>query len=248
MEASPTRARFSDTRWSLVARAGGADELRRREALEDLAGTYWPPLYAYLRARGRSAEDAADLVQGLFARLLEGGALAELAAEGGRFRSWLLTCLVNHERTHRAAEGALKRGGGAGISIDTEAGERLFASLEADGADAPEALYERAWAMRLLAAARTELEREHLSRGRGEIYRALIGQLDGDGAPEDRAALREQLGLGPVALRVALHRLRTRYRELILAQVRETLEPDGDGRAELDELLRAVSGESRNSG
>lgn len=243
MDPSASSARFDDTRWSLVLRAGTSDDVRRREALGVLAATYWPPLYAFLRARGRSGEDAADLVQGVFAKLIAGESIASVEEEGGRFRNWLLTCLVHHERSVGTAARAQKRGGGAGhLSIDREAGEALFASLQATGAGSPEAVYEMAWARRVLEAARAQLEREHVARGRTRVFRALVPLLDGEDL--DRAALARCLEMTPVALRVALHRLRDRFRELILAEVRETVGPDEDSSAELSALLEAVSGNS----
>lgn len=243
-----TSARFLTTRWSLVAGAGSADDGERTRALNELCGAYWTPLYAYLRRRGRTPERAADLVQGLFHVLLERDGIASVEQRGGRFRSWLLTALQNHERDVVDHETAAKRGGGrATIALDVDEGERCFEVAASDDAD-PEVVFERAWAREVLAQARRSLAEESIARGQGDLFRTLEGTLDGEVSRGDRAALAERLGKSSVSLRVAVHRLRQRYREHVLAAVRETLGEHEDAGAEFESLLAALTRKSEDRG
>ncbi len=234
---------FHTTRWSLIAGAGAADEARRSAALGELCAAYWKPLYAFLRARGRAPQDSADLVQDLFAKLLEKPALGELepGTGTGRFRNWLLTVLVHHERDVRDHGRALRRGGGASsISINAEEGERRFAEVQ-DPSAGPEELFERAWVQEVLENARQVLENEHIARGKRGVFAALSPLLTEEVDPGARMALAKQLDLSPVALRVALHRMKARYRELILELVRETLNDPSESADELDALIGALA-------
>ncbi|MEM9378540.1 MAG: sigma-70 family RNA polymerase sigma factor [Planctomycetota bacterium] len=240
-----TQARFRTTRWTLVSGAASADDGERSRALEELCSAYWPPLYAYLRRRGRAPDEASDLVQGLFHVLLEREGLARIEARTGRFRSWLLTALQNHERDVQERGRAQKRGGGASnVSIDAAAGERAYEVAAAAGEADPARVFERAWVRGVLDHARSALLEESIARGSGDLFRCLEPTLDAAPDREERSALAERLGLSPVALRVAIHRLRERYRSLILATVRETLADDEDPADELEALLAAVSAES----
>lgn len=233
---------FNTTRWSLIAGAGAADEARRSAALGELCAAYWKPLYAFLRARGRAPQDSADLVQDLFAKLLENPALGELTPGTGRFRNWLLTVLVNHERDVRDYGRALRRGGGASlISINADEGERRFAEIQ-DPSAGPEELFERAWVREVIENARRALENEHIARGKRSVFTALWPLLSAEVNSDARRTLARQLGLSPVALRVALHRIKARYRELILEFVRETLDDPSESADELDALIGALGG------
>jgi len=237
-----TEARFHTTRWSLVARAGDAREELRRDALEELCRAYWYPLYAFLRRDGRGPDAAADLVQGLFASLLERDSLARLSSEGGRFRSWLLAALVHHAKDERAREQALKRGGAARhVPLDRQAAETRYRVELADPRPAAD-LFQRAWALAVLERALARLRAESAARGKGALFEALAGFLRA-GEHQPRAAeVGPRLGLSPVAVRVAAHRLRGRYRELLVDEVRETLGDDLDPGEELRELLAALEG------
>jgi len=231
---------FHTTRWSVVRNAGAADAGARREALEGLCSSYWYPLFAYLRRAGREPDRAADLVQGLFAKLLAGKGFETVKREGGRFRAWLLVALRNHERDVLEGEAARKRGGGrAPISIDVEAGERRY-EVEAPTSERPDALFERAWARQVLENALRNLKDEYGRGGRRALFDALEETLRTGEGPTDRRDLAERLGLSSVALRVAIHRLRHRYRAAVLEEVRSTLGKDVAPGGELDCLLRAV--------
>jgi RNA polymerase sigma-70 factor (ECF subfamily) len=240
---------FQLTRWSVVRGAAASDPEVRQAALERLCAQYWYPLYAYLRRKGRSPEDAADRVQGLFAHLLEGDRLGSVQEGPGRFRNWLLTALQNHERDLRDREHAAKRGGGRPpIPIDAGEGERR---LELQGAESedPATAFERAWALETLAMARDLLEQELRSAGKGRVFDVLAGCLTGDAEARPRTELAAQLGLSAVALRVTLHRLRVRYRELLVSVVAESLGARTAAGEELQALARALEPggqESRN--
>ena len=236
---------FHATRWSVVRNVGATDAGARREALEGLCFSYWYPLFAWLRRAGREPDRAADLVQGLFAKLLAGEGLKAVKREGGRFRAWLLVALRNHERDVLEQEGALKRGGGrAPISIDVEEGERRY-EVEAPATQEPDAVFERAWARQVLENALRNLKDEYDRDGRTVLFDALEDVLRTGEGPPDRRDLAERLGLSSVALRVAIHRLRRRYRAALLEEVRSTLGEDVTPGSELDCLLRAVGAGGR---
>jgi len=235
-----TDPHFHTTRWSVVRGAGHAGAEARREALEALCSSYWYPLFAYLRRAGREPDRAADLVQGLFARLLAGEGLKTVEPQGGRFRAWLLVALRNHERDLLEQEGAQRRGGGrAPVSIDALGGERRY-EIEAPRAEQPDAFFERTWARQVLENARLNLKAEYERDGRGAVFETLGAILRTGEGPPEREELAKKLGLSSVALRVAVHRLRSRYRVAVLEEVRSTLGEDVDPGSELDHLLQAV--------
>jgi len=240
-------ARFLTTRWSVVLAAGGdAREPGVRDALETLAGQAWFPLYAYLRRRGESPEDAADLVQGLLARLLERGDLARLSPERGRFRSYLLTALDHYLANERERARARKRGGDRRVlSLDLETAEERLGLEPADGRT-PELAFEALWARELLDRVLLELESEFERRGKVEVFRALLPCLGGaaDALPYTEVA--RTLDSTEGAVKVAVHRLRTRYRELLRREIAETLPAPvlpGDVEDELRQLFRALGPE-----
>jgi RNA polymerase sigma-70 factor (ECF subfamily) len=233
---------FNTTRWSVVQGAAATEEDVRREALQELCEAYWYPLYAYLRRIGKDADRAGDLVQGLFVKLIEKDGLARVEKEGGSFRNWLITCLRNHERDVLDHEGALQRGGGVQIlSIDTRDGEDRYGA-EPDGGVEPEAVFERAWAQQVLDNAFTALEEEYHGGGRADVFDRLAAGLKTGEKALDRGRVAQELGLSSVALRVALHRLRERYRLAVLGEVRSTLGDGVDPGEELQSLLRALEG------
>jgi RNA polymerase sigma-70 factor (ECF subfamily) len=233
---------FNTTRWSVVRNAGATEEDVRREALRDLCEAYWYPLYAYLRRIGKDADRAGDLVQGLFAKLIENDGLAQVEKAGGSFRSWLITCLRNHERDVLDHEGALRRGGGVQVlSIDIRDGEHRYGAEPAGGVD-PDAAFERAWAQQVLDNAFTALEEEYRTSGRTDVFDRLAEGLKSGQEAVDQERVARELGLSSVALRVALHRLRGRYRLAVLGEVRATLGDGMDPGEELQSLLRALEG------
>lgn len=230
------RAVFATTRWSVVLAAGRGDDSAAAAALESLCRHYWYPLYAYVRRRGHAPHDAQDLTQAFFARLLEKNWLAGLEPERGRFRSFLLTALQRFLANDYDRRTAQKRGGSAvPFSLDAVEAEGRFAVEPSLG---PDAMYDRRWAMTLLEQTLARLQAESpgdfealkpwLTAGRGEVpYAGLAAQL--------------QCSEG--AARVALHRLRKRFRELFRAAVAETIADPADTDDELRQIA-AILGNS----
>ncbi len=239
-EQVPASAAFAPTRWSLVAAAQGRSE-PARAALSELCQLYWYPLYAYLRRRGSRENDAQDEVQGFFADLLAREALAAADPARGRFRSFLLASLANHLAHERDRAHALKRGGGARpLSIDWLSAEERF-RLEPADSETPERAFERAWAAALLERTLARLEAEFEAKSRGTLFRALrerIGDTSREvpDTPEVRA-----LRMNAQALRVTLHRLRKRYREILREEVAQTVARPEDVEEELRALFAAFS-------
>jgi RNA polymerase sigma-70 factor (ECF subfamily) len=236
--ADPT---FRTTRWSIVVAAAG-DAPASREALATLCATYWYPLYAYARRRGHDANDAADLVQGFFAALLDKGWVADADKERGRFRAFLLTAFQRFAGKERRRDAAAKRGGGrAVLSLDFDDGEtRLAAEAPAD-AD-PERAFERRWALTLLARALDRTRREFEDAGRADVFAALAPRLGGDDA-RPGAEVAASLGMTENAVRVAAHRLRARHRENVRAEIRDTVADDASVEDEIRRLMAAVASE-----
>lgn len=232
-------ARFATTRWSLIASLRGSDARAARAALEELCALTWYPLYAYARRHGLAGDDARDATQGFFAEFLAHEGFARAERERGRLRSFLLGSFQNF-LAKRAAESATERRGGghATLSLDLAGAEERYA-IEPAHELSPERLYAAAWARALLAAVVAELAAEYEARGQGELFRALEGELGGDATPH--AELAARLASTPGAVKVAAHRLRARYRELLRRSILETLGDPAELEDELDALLGAVS-------
>lgn len=207
-----TAAQFATTHWSVVAAAGDASSPQATEALETLCRTYWPPIYAYLRRLGHSTQDAEDLTQGFFARLLEGTSLATLHQAKGRFRSWLLAVLKHYLAHEREKVCAQKRGGGVlHLPFDEALVETQIQSDRARALE-PDRLFERQWALAVLAQAVDRLRARYAADGRPDLYDHLKGYVSGEPAGGSYATTAEQLGMTEGAVRSAIHRLRRRYR------------------------------------
>ncbi len=230
---------FHTTRWTMVLSAGGEGPAAER-ALGELCVLYRESLRTHGRRRGLGEEDAEDAVQGFLARLLSGGSLAAARQERGRFRAFLLGAFNHYLADARDREKAAKRGGGRVFQIDT----RGWAALaeEAGAATAPDAAFDRAWALALLAATLERLRAEHAAEGRGEWFELVLPCLGGREAGAPQAEVAARLGLSEPALRVAAHRLRKRYREVLRAEVAQTVADPAEVDAELRHLLAAVSG------
>jgi RNA polymerase sigma factor (sigma-70 family) len=234
-----SREEFVPTRWSLVRDAAGADSERARVALATLCQAYWYPLYAFVRRKGVPAGEAEDVVQGFFARLLEKRDLAGVARENGRFRSFLAASIQHYLANLRDHERAEKRGGGrVRLDVDFAGADTRFA-LEAPDGD-PLQAFERGWAVELLRRALEGLEQEYRATNRGELFDVLRGAItDGERAPVAEYARR--LGSTEKAVKVAVHRLRVRYRERLRAEIAETVTGEAEVEAEIGALFRAFS-------
>jgi RNA polymerase sigma factor (sigma-70 family) len=226
---------FATTHWSLVeaAQPDDASQTRAREALGELCRAYWYPLYAFVRSRGYSAADAQDLTQSFFARVIETDGLTSADRTRGRFRSYLLGAMKHFlaNEWHRAQ--TCRRGG----QVQFLAWEAL--NLEAryaeasERADNPEYLFDREWALQIVAGALQILRDEMTRAGKSDQFDALKGSLTGqEDFPRDQVAAR--LGLSEGAVKVAVHRLRQRYRTLLRAAIAETVSNEAD----LDDEMR----------
>lgn len=232
---------FVTTRWSLVIAAGGIDDDRAADALEKLCRSYWYPLYAYVRRGGRSPEDAQDLTQEFFARLLARRDIAAANREKGRFRSYLLGSLKHFLADEWDKSQAAKRGGGAKVfSLDDERPEARYA-VEVAGGDPPEREFDRRWATTVLDHALRRLRAEYADAGKEPLFTALKAFLSSppEAGDYDRAA--QQLDISAGAVAVAVHRLRQRYGELVRAEIAETVDDPGEVEAELRQLFAALS-------
>jgi len=226
------RSVFPMTRWSVVvSAAGGADA-----SLETLCGQYWFPVYAVARHAGHDVESAKDLTQGFFAKLLEKGWLGQADNDKGRFRTFLATAFKRYMINEWHRDHAAKRGGFVTIlPLDLEWAERLEAT-EQCGALAPDALFDRRWALALLERAMQRLQQEWPA----VQFKFLKPCLTAERGILDYAALSEQLGCSEGAARVAVHRLRKRYRVIIREEVAQTVADESDIEDEMQALMRAL--------
>lgn len=211
-------------------------------ALEELCQVYWMPLYAYVRRRGYNVEEAQDLTQDFFTRLLAKDVLAHVAPEKGKFRSFLLAALKHFLANEWDKARAQKRGGGAvHVSFDTQAAETRYRSAPTD-ALSPDRLFDRQWALVVLDLALNHLEAEHDTPEKQRLFAALRGTLTGDQPEAGYAAVARQLGVNEGAVKVAVHRLRKRYRELLRAEIAQTVSDPGQVADELRSLFAAFQG------
>jgi RNA polymerase sigma-70 factor (ECF subfamily) len=235
------RASFVTTRWSVVLAARTLDD-ESRAALETLCRTYWYPLYASARRRGADRHEAEDLVQSFFAELLAKRWVEDADPSRGRFRAFLLTAFRRHCTKARVKDAAQKRGGGrVAMSLDFDDGESRLAAEPASDVD-PDRAFERRWALALLARALERTRREFETGARAELAAALLPHLGGAGDARPYADIAARLGMTEGAVKVAAHRVRARYGEIIRAEIRDTVATDADVEDELRRLMDAVAG------
>ena len=232
---------FVTTHWSVVLTAGGSDTTRAHGALEKLCRAYWFPLYAYARRRGHSVENAQDLTQEFFARVLEHQWLARADQAKGRFRTFLLTAMERFLANEWDKVRALKRGGGQrNIPIQLDSAETRYGVEPAD-TQTPEQAFEYRWALALLDEVVGQLEAEFHARDQADVFAALKPCLVGDRAAQPYAELAAKLGMEEGAVKVAVHRLRQRYRELLRAEIANTVDSPGEVDAEMRHLFNVLT-------
>lgn len=233
-------AHFATTRWSMVVAAGRPESESARNALEDLCRAYWYPLYVFARRRGHDAAEAQDLVQGFFAYLLEKGTLAAADEERGRFRTFLLTVFqrfLSHERERQTAQ---KRGGGrAVIGFDVGEAEDRY-RREPFHELTPERIYDRRFALTLLDAVLAKLEADYAEKDRDELFDRLKGTLTGADV-DNYASIASDLGMTESAIKVAAHRLRRQYRDVLRSEIGQTVESPQEIDDELRRLMESLS-------
>jgi RNA polymerase sigma-70 factor (ECF subfamily) len=236
LEAQPKR--FATTRWSMIANAVAGED--GGGALTSLCELYWYPLYAFVRRSGRDAEEARDLTQSFFAAILSRNDLASVDPARGRFRSWLLASMRNFLANDWDKKTAQKRGGGARLlSIDERDAEDRYLNEPRDETT-PEKLYLRRWALLLLDQALTSLREECARANKGAMFDALKGTLTGGRRDEGWDELATALDMTPGALKVAAHRLKRRYREVLRETIADTV-GDESVDDEIQVLISAVA-------
>ncbi len=241
MIGSPAQV-FPSTHWSVVLTAHADNPVHARQALESLCHVYWYPLYAFLRRRGHQPADAEDLVQGFIAHLLDHQFFEVADPAKGRFRSYLLASL-NHFLADAADwAGRLKRGDGRPpLSLDAVLAECRYSQEPTDPSN-PEQLYERRWALTLLDTVLHRLETEAAESGRASLFQQIKGVLLGDRSGVRYAELAPQLGLSEAALTMTVHRLRRRYRELVRAEIANTVSRPFEIDEEMRHLFQVLNG------
>ena len=218
-----TGSTFCTTQWSMVLAAGEVMGPRSRQALEALCRAYWYPLYAYVRRRGHSAGDAQDLVQGFFLRLIEKNIVANADPERGRFRSYLLKSIQFYMANEWDRARAKKRGGGrTTIPLDSLVAEQRFGS-EPSHAMTAERLFDRRWALTLLEQVLAQLKAQYLQKGTRNTFDRLKAFIGGDVPGVTYKQVGQELGMSESAVKVAVHRLRKKYGELLRAAIAQTL-------------------------
>jgi RNA polymerase sigma-70 factor (ECF subfamily) len=242
-ESSRTRhpAEFVTTRWSVVLAAGRGGAGSASDAMIHLCRTYWYPLYAYARRRGCPPHDAQDMTQEFFARLLEGSWLASADRQRGRFRSFLLTVMKHFMADEWDKARAQKRGGGSPmLSLDWVTAEERF-DLEPVDNSSPDRVFERQWALTLLEEVLNRLEDECRRDGKADLFAGLKHTLAGSSDSLPYAETAARLGLSESAVKVAVHRLRKRYRELIRDEIAGTIDQSQDVEDEMRHLFKVLA-------
>jgi RNA polymerase sigma-70 factor (ECF subfamily) len=234
---------FATTRWTVVLAAGNRNEPGAHAALEELCQAYWFPLYAYIRQQGSSREDAEDLTQAFFANFLAKNNLNDLSASKGKFRAFLLATLKHFLSNERDRTEAKKRGGGVphlSLSVDGLEGESFYQTSMAVHLS-PDKLYDRAWALILLENVIAKLRAENVRDGKANTFEALKPFLTSDGIDANYANAAAALQMTEGNVRVMVHRLRRRYRELLRNEISQTVADPNLVREEMQMLLSAFS-------
>ena len=229
---------FATTHWTVVLAAGQRHTPQSDGALEELCRTYWFPLYAYVRRRGHNKQDAEDLVQEFFSRFLEKNYLAGLSAERGRFRAFLLASLKHFLANEWDKSQAQKRGGGAAnLSLDWQTADTQF-QVAATSEPSPDKAFDREWALALLAKVIARLQKECEADGKAKLFEQLKIFLTAGKGALSHADAAKNLSMDETAVRVAVHRLRKRYRALLRDEISQTLTDE----SQVDEEMRALFG------
>jgi RNA polymerase sigma-70 factor (ECF subfamily) len=224
------------THWSVVVAAGRGDSTQARTALEKLCRTYWPPIYAFARRQGHGPHDAQDLTQEFFARLLAKKSLADVDRAKGKFRSFLLASLKHFLANEWDKACAEKRGGGQLlVPIDAHDAETSYGVDPADKLTA-ERVFEHRWALTLLDLVLQRLREEYVTGSKEKLFEQLKVTLTEASRSVPYAEIAARLEMTEGAVKVAVHRLRQRYRELLRAEIADTVAGPG----EVEEEIRAL--------
>ncbi len=235
-------AQFATTHWTIVLSARDLDSTQSNQALAQLCRSYWYPLYAFVRRQGHTPHDAQDLTQEFFARLLEKKFLGAVNREKGKFRSFLLASLKHFLANEWDKASAQKRGGGQNIvSIDEDSAETRY-RVEPSNDVTPEKLFERRWALTLLEKVLAQLRDEFAKAGKENLFEQLKDCLAGARNSIPYSEIATKLGMSEDAVKVSVHRLPQRYRELLRAEIARTVSAPGEVEDGLRSLFAALSG------
>lgn len=232
---------FQATRWTLVVRSRGGDT-SAKSALSDLCAAYYAPVVAFLRSEGRTDDAARELAHGFFARLLEGRSLEQAEQGRGRFRSYLLGALKHFLLDQRDRATAAKRGGGVEHAPLEAPGDSSAPGFQiADtSVPAPDAAFDRQWAISLLDGALRALEAEMIAEGKQRPFELLKPWLTGDAEAASQASISEELGMSVDAVKQAVLRLRKRFRAQMKRHIADTVEGAAQAEEELQHLMAAL--------
>jgi RNA polymerase sigma-70 factor (ECF subfamily) len=229
---------FTTTHWSVVLAAKQDSSEAAQAALERLCCTYWYPLYAYVRRRGHSPEDAQDFTQAFFTELLERSSLRTVDPSKGKFRSFLLGALQHFLLNEWDKSRRLKRGGHYQFIAWEEVNAEGRYTQEPSHDSTPDRIFDRIWALTLLAQVLERLKREYLAMDKAALFEALQGYLTGEKNSSGYAELGARLNMGEGAVKMAVLRLRRRYGELLRFEIANTV----TSRQEIDEEIRQLFG------
>ncbi|HSU54700.1 MAG TPA: ECF-type sigma factor [Candidatus Dormibacteraeota bacterium] len=232
---------FATTHWSVVLHAG-RETARGEEALARLCQIYWYPLYAYVRRQGHGPHDAEDLTQGFFASLLERKSLAGVQPEKGKFRSFLLAAMNHFLANEWDRVKAQKRGGGVHpLSLDATDAETRYRLEPADPVSA-DRIFDRRWAITLLDRVLEQLRGEYIKEDKADMFEKLKFALTGERSKIRYSELADKLGMSEGAVKVAVHRLRQRYREILRREIAQTVSSPEEIEDEIRHLFSVVAG------
>ena len=238
---APRGKRFVTTHWSLVLAAARTSTPEADQALATLCEWYWHPVYAFVRHQGHSSDEAADLTQAFFTRVLERSYLHQADPARGRFRSFLLACLRHFLANERDRAQRIKRGGPfqhRALDVDTAEG---WYALEPRDEVTPEKLFERRWALTLLDRVLNRVRNEQVHKGKGATFDQLKGFLTGDAGGEPYRVVARDLGVSEAVVKVTVHRLRRRFRDFLLKEIADTVTDPREVDEEMRFLIQAVS-------
>ena len=237
----PQAQTFATTQWSRVLAAGGADEPISREALAELCQTYWYPLYAFVRRKGHTAQDAEDLTQEFFLRLMERDWIARADQTKGRFRTFLLTMLTRFLANEWDKATCQKRGGHLRhLSLTVEDAEERF-SREPVDPGTPEQAFDRQWALTVFDRVLARMSEDYVQRDQAALFETLKPSLIGDREAQPYKQLAKDLGMSEGSVKMAVHRLRQRYRERLLDEIAQTVASPEEAESELRHLFRVLA-------
>lgn len=238
---SPGARQFVTTRWSVVLSAGRSESTHAQESLAQLCKTYWYPLYAFVRRQGYGPDDACDLTQEFFSRLISKKYLGDVDRSKGKFRSFLLASLKHFLANEWDKAQAQKRGGGQVlIPLDAHSAETRY-SLEPVNETTPDKIYERRWALTLLEEVLKYLREEYTADGKAKIFDELKDVLTGESDSAPYAEIGRRLGMTEGAVKVAVHRMRHRYRAILRAEIANTVANPSEIDDELRHLFEVLS-------